>query len=41
MMVVDINEIERCLRYFKAINAENLEDIVWMRGEEKLTPEPL
>ena len=39
-MVVDINEIERCLRYFKAINAENLEDIVWMRGEEKLTPDP-
>jgi len=38
-MVVDINEIERCLRYFKAINAEVLEDIVWMRGNEKLTPD--
>lgn len=39
-MVVDINEIERCLRYFKAINAEDLEDIIWMRGNEKLTPDP-
>lgn len=39
-MVVDINEIERCLRYFKEINAENLEDIVWMRGDDRLTPAP-
>jgi hypothetical protein len=40
MMIVDINEIERCLRYFKAINNAALEDIVWMRGDERLTPEP-
>ncbi len=39
-MVVDINEIERCLRYFKAINDANLDDIVWMRGEDTLRPTP-
>ena len=39
-MVVDINEIERCLRYFKAINASELDAIVWLRGDEKLTPTP-
>lgn len=37
-MVVDINEIERCLRYFKAINDTNLDDIVWVRGDEVLQP---
>jgi hypothetical protein len=37
-MIVDIVEIERVLRYFKAINQENLEDIVWMRGSESLIP---
>lgn len=37
-MIVDINELERCLRYFKAINDAPLEDIVWMRGDEMLTP---
>ncbi len=37
-MVVDIKEIERCLRYFKAINAAPLGEIVWMRGDERLTP---
>ncbi len=37
-MIVDINEIERCLRYFKSINDENFDDIVWMRGDERLLP---
>jgi hypothetical protein len=37
---VDILELERCLRYFKQINNTPLEEIVWMRGEELLTPEP-
>lgn len=35
-MIVDINEIERCLRYFNEINEANLEDIIWMRGDETL-----
>ena len=38
-MVVDVDEIERCLRYFKAINAANLNEIIWVRGNEKLTPD--
>ena len=37
-MVVDIKQIEQCLRYFKAINELPLQDIIWMRGTELLTP---
>ena len=37
-MIVDILEIERVLRYFKTINKADLDDIVWMRGEERMTP---
>lgn len=39
-MVVDINEIERCLRFFKEINEANIEEIVWKRGDETLQVEP-
>lgn len=39
-VIVDVNEIERCLRYFKAINNADLEDIVWMRGNEQLHADP-
>jgi hypothetical protein len=39
-MIVDVNEIERCLRYFKAINDAPLEEIVWMRGDEQLHADP-
>ena len=39
-MIVDINEIERCLRYFNKINEATLTEIIWMRGKEPLTPEP-
>lgn len=38
--VVDITEIERCLRYFKLINNTELDDIVWMRGDDVLVPTP-
>jgi hypothetical protein len=38
-MIVDINEIEKCLRYFKAINSADIDDIVWMRGEERMLPD--
>lgn len=39
-VIVDVNEIERCLRYFKAINDADLDDIVWMRGNEQLHADP-
>jgi len=39
-VIVDIKEIERVLRYFKTINNAELGDIVWMRGDERLTPTP-
>lgn len=39
-MIVDINEIERCLRFFQFINEANIEDIIWMRGDETLQVSP-
>jgi hypothetical protein len=39
-MIVDINEIERVLRYFKEINNTPLSDIVWMKGDVELYVNP-
>jgi hypothetical protein len=39
-MKVDVNELERCLRYLKEINNAALEDIVWMRGDTPLSVDP-
>lgn len=39
-MIVDVNEIERCLRFFKSINEADLDKIVWVRGDEQLLPDP-
>jgi hypothetical protein len=35
-MIVDIDEVEKCFRYFKEINSSNIEDIVWTKGNEVL-----
>lgn len=35
-MIVDINKIEECLRYFKSINETPIEDIIWVKGDETI-----
>lgn len=40
-MIVDIAEIERYLQFFRVINAADIEQIVWVRGDEVLTPDPV
>jgi hypothetical protein len=40
-LVVDVNEVERCLRYFKAINETDIDNIVWKRGDKALPVDPV
>ena len=39
-MIVNVDEIERCLRYFKEINNADLDEIVWMRHGDQIVPDP-
>lgn len=36
MMIVQVDEIERVNLYLESINNAELEEIVWMRGYEKI-----
>ena len=38
MKVVKVEEIERCLRFFKEINKTPLEDIIWTKDGVELCP---
>jgi hypothetical protein len=35
---VDLDELERCMRYFKGINSVDLCDIEWVKGDTSITP---
>ena len=39
-LVVDVGELEECLRFLKKINSAELRDIIWMRGDQQLIPDP-
>lgn len=38
MMKVDLEELERCIRYFKSINSVDLSTIEWVKGGVTITP---
>lgn len=35
-MRVDLEELERCMRYFKSINSIDMSDIQWFKGGEEI-----
>lgn len=35
-MIVDLEELDKCLNYIKYVNSVDLEDIVWKRGDKKI-----
>ena len=35
-MIVDVDELEKCLRYLKSINSSELSKIVWMKNGNEL-----
>lgn len=35
-MIIDLDELDRCLNYIKHVNNVDLEDIVWKRGDKKI-----
>lgn len=39
-MIVDITEIERCLKYFKQVNDCPFEDIIWVKDGVPLLVDP-
>lgn len=38
VMKVDLEELERCMRYFESINSVDLSTIEWTQGDVTITP---